>query len=272
MKYNFLKCTKGEERDIWAQLMKKGLAAFRKCLILLPIRRILKISYLQYYANVAEAIPSQQLLLFFENELYHFIRVQFSIDIKFNREIGKRNLRHAFQGRMDAVSNSLVIEYKRQTKLAAQAYQESAIDQISDYLQQLYSQGKPNNGVLTDGHRVCFSYWTNGQLSHSGFTTIGPASVDKIIWFLIGSEEKLFSSNNILEDFTLKNKKNPSYLLSQALFTAIRDNATLLKMYSRGIEKVRNARINTKVLGFQYLFPLNHCIARFYVVGTIADL
>lgn len=143
----------------------------------------------------------------FENELYHFIRVQFSIDIKFNREIGKRNLRHAFQGRMDAVSNSLVIEYKRQTKLAAQADQESTIDQISDYLQQLYSQGKPNNGVLTDGHRVCFSYWTNGQLSHSGFTTIGPASVDKIIRFLIGSEEKLFSSNNILEDFTLKIKR-----------------------------------------------------------------
>ncbi|WP_455040169.1 Eco57I restriction-modification methylase domain-containing protein [Lancefieldella rimae] len=162
----------------------------------------------------------------FENELYHFIRVQFSIDIKFNKEIGKRNLRHAFQGRMDAVSNGLVIEYKRQTKLAAQADQESAVDQISDYLQQLYSQGKLNNGVLTDGYRVCFFYWTNGQLSHSGFTTIGPASVDKIVRFLIGSEEKLFSSNNILEDFTLQNKKNPSYLLSQVLFTAIRDNAT----------------------------------------------
>lgn len=162
----------------------------------------------------------------FENELYHFIRVQFAIEIKFKKEIGRKNLRHEFRGRMDAISNGLVIEYKRQSKLVDSADQQKASDQISDYLNQLYNEGTICNGVLTDGRRVCFFFWSQGTLSHTGFTTISTISVDKIIRYLVGSEEKSINSSNILNDFTLKNTKNPTYKLAQALFKTIKDNAS----------------------------------------------
>lgn len=162
----------------------------------------------------------------FENELYHFIKVQFGIDIKFNKESGKNYFRHEFQGRIDAISNGFVIEYKRQTKLQEAADQNKAITQISDYLTQLENHGKVCNGVLTDGRRACFFYWRKQSLRHSGFTTIGTASLDKIVRFLIGSEEKAFTSENILSDFTLKDKRNPTYELSQVLYGCVQNNAS----------------------------------------------
>ena len=55
----------------------------------------------------------------FETELFYFIKLNFGKDITFDKEVGQTDLkhkRHIFTGRMDAVSNDLVIEYKKANK------------------------------------------------------------------------------------------------------------------------------------------------------------
>ena len=53
----------------------------------------------------------------FRDEIYFFIRSFFEIDPDFRPEESAKTLRHNFKGRMDAVCNNLVIEYKRNGKL-----------------------------------------------------------------------------------------------------------------------------------------------------------
>ena len=76
----------------------------------------------------------------FESEIYYFVRSFFNIDIEFRKEENQTTLKHKFVGRMDAVCNNLVIEYKRLGKLDKEKDKEKATKQLKDYLLQLLNE------------------------------------------------------------------------------------------------------------------------------------
>ena len=53
----------------------------------------------------------------FQSEMYVFVRTFFGIETEYNQEASQSTLRHKFTGRMDAVCNNLIIEYKNRKKL-----------------------------------------------------------------------------------------------------------------------------------------------------------
>lgn len=82
----------------------------------------------------------------FEREIYFLLRQQFGIDIDIQKEVSVSRVVHNFgslarrtsgKGRMDAVINSLVIEYKHKSKLKTVKQKQAAITQVRDYLQAL---------------------------------------------------------------------------------------------------------------------------------------
>lgn len=161
----------------------------------------------------------------FENELYHFVRIQFGITLKFIKEAGKGYFRHSFRGRVDATSSSLLIEYKRQSKLRTQGDKDKAVDQLEGYLSQL-ERPEAACGIVTDGEKLCFITKDDSRFQSTRFIPVGVDSLDKVVRLLIGSEEKSFTASNVIADFTLSNMKNPSWELSQALFRAIAKSPT----------------------------------------------
>jgi hypothetical protein len=68
----------------------------------------------------------------FQSEIYFFARDLFNIDLDFRQEESQSALRHRFIGRMDAVCNNLVIEYKRPSKLLSEKDKQKAEKQLSE--------------------------------------------------------------------------------------------------------------------------------------------
>ena len=101
----------------------------------------------------------------FESEIYIFVRNVFNLDIEFRKEESQSTLRHKFVGRMDAVCNNLVIEYKKRGKLDGKKDKEKATKQLSEYLLQLLKEdGNEYQGVLTDGVKIRYIYFQEGEL------------------------------------------------------------------------------------------------------------
>ncbi len=95
---------------------------------------------------------------YFENEIYYFVRSTFGISIDFRKEESQKTLLHKIVGRMDAVCNNLVIEYKR-GKLDSEKDKIKATNQLSNYLEQLLKEdGNEYYGVLTDSVKIRYVY------------------------------------------------------------------------------------------------------------------
>lgn len=98
----------------------------------------------------------------FQRQLYYFIRLHTGVELDFKPETPiKGGLTHDFgilrnrtsgRGRLDAVVNNLIIEYKKHSKLERKNDQETAISQVKDYLKTLFdNDGVKYNAILTDG-------------------------------------------------------------------------------------------------------------------------
>ena len=100
----------------------------------------------------------------FEINLYYTIRKETGIELNFNKESKLDNINHKFEGlknrtsgkgRLDAVVNNLVIEYKHFSKLQKKEDIDKAIAQVEDYLNALYkNDGIKYNAILTDGLKI----------------------------------------------------------------------------------------------------------------------
>lgn len=161
----------------------------------------------------------------FESEIYLFVRTVFNIDINFRKEESQSTLRHKFTGRMDAVCNNLVIEYKRQGKLDTDKDKKKAFEQLSNYLNQLLEEDKNEYyGILTDGIKIKYVYYQNGQLESTPYKNIDETDLDKIIKSLVDLNNKRFVPKNIVEDFKLNSQSEVSILLARYLFKSLLAN------------------------------------------------
>lgn len=163
----------------------------------------------------------------FETEIYHFLKNVFGRDIKFAKEAGSSYLRHSFKGRMDSFVSDMVIEYKSPRKFETNSDQRQALDQLSGYMYQLSKEKscKPV-GVIVDGRKIQFLQWHGDSLKSSRIGLIDRASIDKLIRFYLKSDDKRITSERVLEDFSLSDKHNPSYLLANKLFEILMHEST----------------------------------------------
>lgn len=168
----------------------------------------------------------------FHDEIYFLIRSFFEIDPDFRPEESAKTLRHNFKGRMDAVCNNLVIEYKRNGKLKLDKDKEAATEQISDYLTQLRDEdGSEYSGVLTDGIKIRYVYFQDGKLHSSAFKNIGVSDLDNIVRSIINVNNKKFLPKNIVHDFKLESTNNITLDLAKYLFSKIdSDNSAKTSM------------------------------------------
>jgi hypothetical protein len=158
----------------------------------------------------------------FESEIYLFVRNVFNTDIDFRKEENQSTLRHKFVGRMDAVCNNLVIEYKKLGKLDKEKDKEKASEQLTDYLLQLLKEdGNEYHGVLTDGIKIRYLYFQNGEIHKTSFKNIDETDLDKLIQSLVDLNNKRFVPKNIVDDFKLHSRAGVTSELANYLFKAL---------------------------------------------------
>ena len=179
-------------------------------------------------ATLTPSVNESTLASIFELNLWSFIKNFFGLTIDYEKEAGKNELRHKFIGRADAISNGLVIEYKRQSKLASEKDKQKAIVQASNYLLQIKETVDCEyQAVVTDGRKVCFIFFLNGTLKSTAFRAIGIDEIDLIVKSLIFVDGKKFISGNIHKDFSIESSSGISKTLAKALFASIINESTV---------------------------------------------
>ena len=151
--------------------------------------------------------------LIFEKELYYLIRSKTGISLNFRKEESVDNITHMFgdlkkrtsgKGRLDAILNNLIIEYKHNTKLKTAKQRKEAIQQVEDYLRAIKENDNFEcNAILTDGLNICFFSFVNGKIHHSQLSQLSNDDIDRIIKALVTNEKKRFIPENILTDFAI---------------------------------------------------------------------
>ncbi len=149
----------------------------------------------------------------FERELYFLVRSKTGISLDFEKESKVDNVKHIFgtlkkrtsgKGRLDAILNNLVIEYKHHSKLQTSEQYQTAINQVKDYLMAIKENDDIEcNAILTDGVRICFFSFVNGNLHNNSLSPISNDDIDRVIRALVTNQKKRFIPDNILKDFSI---------------------------------------------------------------------
>lgn len=137
----------------------------------------------------------------FELSLYAVMR---DIGLSFNpqKEIPIKTRRHTARGRTDSRIGALIIEYKQPSTLRTQTSQNSAIQQLADYVEALFAElGNEIVGYLTDGTKTL-----EIRASSEG-TTIGPfapldgKTLERLVRSVISLEKSALTAVNLIRDF-----------------------------------------------------------------------
>ena len=164
-----------------------------------------------------------------ETELFYIVKTFFHKDIDLSKEepVSAAEPRRRFRGRMDAVCNDLVIEYKRQDKLTSARDQEKATRQVETYLMQLKSEtGAEYIAVLTDGVKIRYFYYLENHIHHTPFKKIEAEDLDKLVRCLVNVENKKFVPRNIVQDFKLNAGGGITLKLAKCLFGIVMNHMT----------------------------------------------
>lgn len=161
----------------------------------------------------------------FESEIYIFVRTLFGIDLEFKKEASQSTLRHTFSGRMDAVCNNLVIEYKKKGKLDSDKDKNKAEKQLSGYLGQLLeTENNEYHGVLTDGIKIKYIYYQGGKVHSTSYKNLSENDLDKLIRSLVDVKNKRFVPQNVVNDFKINTRNETTLKLARCLFKRLMEN------------------------------------------------
>jgi hypothetical protein len=155
----------------------------------------------------------------FQRQLYYYIRLNTGIELNFKQETPiKGGLTHDFgilkgrksgRGRLDAVVNNLIIEYKKHSKLNKKADQDVAINQVKDYLNTLKAnEGIKYNAILTDGIKISYFGFNGDIVESTALKNIEANDLDRIIKAILTNNCKKLIPENILKDFGVYNETN----------------------------------------------------------------
>ena len=149
----------------------------------------------------------------FETEIYFLVRQQLNIELAFSKETPVEGIVHKFEGlssrksgrgRLDAVVNNIIIEYKHHTKLKSDQQIVSAFEQVNDYLSALYNnEGIKYDAILTDGIKIAYFQFVGDIVRYTSLRNISVNDIDRIIKAILNNQQKKFEPSNIVKDFSI---------------------------------------------------------------------
>ena len=173
----------------------------------------------------------------FERELYYFLRQEVGIIPEIKKEEEVRGLVHSFNGfagrtsglgRIDAVINNLVIEYKHHTKLVRADDVSQAIRQVEGYLAKKWTmEGRHYDAILTDGIHVAYFSFVEGEICHTQLRRMTAEDADKIIHAILHHRSKKFNARNVAADFSVSmHSASMARDLATTFYKALTDGMT----------------------------------------------
>lgn len=175
----------------------------------------------------------------FQMQLYYYIRANTGVEPDFKQEtpiqgglthnFGVLKNRKSGRGRLDAVVNNLVIEYKKHSKLNKKADQELSIKQVRDYLDALFKNDNVKyNAILTDGIKISYFGFSGDKVENTAFKNIEANDIDRIIRAILNNNYKKFIPENILKDFAIDSATSTiSKKLANKLYSTLCKSSTV---------------------------------------------
>lgn len=174
----------------------------------------------------------------FERELYFLLRKELGCEMKIEREKPiDGGIKHKFsglvnrksgKGRLDAVCNNLIIEYKHHNKLDTSSDIELAYAQVADYLLALDNlEGVQYDAVLTDGLRIAYFSFSDKDVKHTALRSLKIEDIELVIKAIVNNSTKKFTPKNIASDFSVS-AMAPSHAkeLANVLFKQLTEHIT----------------------------------------------
>ncbi len=173
----------------------------------------------------------------FEQEIYYLLREQLGVELNIQKEHPVSNIQHTIdvlakrqsgKGRLDAIVNNLVIEYKHHSKLLTETQQTTAIQQVVDYLDALYKQKNIKyDAILTDGLHICYFSFIGEDVKHTTLHSIKQEDIDRIIRAILNNQHKKFEPRNIVADFAVSaTHDSKTKDVARILYTMITEHPT----------------------------------------------
>lgn len=180
----------------------------------------------------------------FETELYYLIRSKTGIELEINKEKPVEGIVHTFQGlnnrtsgkgRLDAVVNNLIIEYKHHTKLSTEKQINIAYEQVKDYIIALYdgNKGIKYDAILTDGIKIGYFQIIGDEVKSTKLRILSVDDIDTIIRGILNNSTKKFEPTNIVKDFSISpivqsDTKNVAVILFNQLISNTTEKTRML--------------------------------------------
>ena len=173
----------------------------------------------------------------FETEIYYLVRKQLDIELVFSKESPVEGIVHKFEGlssrksgrgRLDAVVNNIIIEYKHHTKLKTEKQINLAFEQVKDYLIALNkSEGEKYDAILTDGIKIAYFQFDGIYVKHTSLRNLSVNDIDRIIKAILNNQTKKFEPSNIVKDFSIStNSPSSSKTIARILYNQLFDEIT----------------------------------------------
>lgn len=145
--------------------------------------------------------------------------------IDFKPEVNSKVLGFKFTGRMDAVSNNLVLEYKHHSNLDTNQKKKEAHNQVVEYLEQLFEEEqKQYKAILTDGIKIKYFYFFDNKVQSSNFTDFDEDDMKIMLSAILNYDSKKFLPENIVRDFSLSASNSITAELANSLFSTLTKN------------------------------------------------
>lgn len=173
----------------------------------------------------------------FESEIYYLVRKELGIELEFFKETPIAGIVHKFyglssrksgHGRLDAVVNNIIIEYKHHSKLMKENEIALAYAQVEDYLLALdKSEGCKYDAILTDGIKIAYFQFVGDVVEHSSLRNLSVDDIDMVIKAILNNQTKKFEPSNIVRDFSISpNSVSSSKTIAIILFKQLVEHMT----------------------------------------------
>lgn len=182
----------------------------------------------------------------FERELYFLLRKELGYETVIDKEKPiNGGIKHKFsglsdrksgKGRLDAVLNNLIIEYKHHSKLETASDIEQAYEQVTDYLQAVAGlEGIEYDAILTDGLRISYFSFVESKVEHTKLRLMTVEDLETILKAIVNNSTKKFTPQNIASDFSVSTLHSSSAkAIAKVFFDQLTQHVTgkTLMLYS----------------------------------------